>query len=393
MHRLCVPRCMRWYLVIYCPIIARSSINGPNIDEQVRLFAARVQARDNDCVPTLTEILQRSVDRFCVTEEGSSENIQDFVRLELTQLNKQGHPPPPFCRVNLLFRSISREYVERIMNILATPARNDFETHIDRTASKRVQTNVLPNHVKKLLKSFHVALQVLAPIMRKYAKLASPGELTPTCHADPRLKDIILGQRTGYSEEAVVESTIWFLKMLYEGDACYHQLSEKSADPDSGDTSFEKFSAEFQAAVNVETEPSPPLSVSVDPTVVSGLSPSQTTLVRSEKSKPSLRTPDTHPRHIVDQSFRSLSIANQETIFFGNLQEAVYKISVLNHESMNAVVHIRTLESYTMVLIKALDHLNQLQKSHKNIDDTLTAVLGDLRTAIGQSRPPAPKDV
>jgi len=68
-----------------------------------------------------------------------------------------------------------------------------------------------------------------------------------------------------------------------------------------------------------------------------------------------------------DASTRSLGIAHQTDVFFHNLQNVSLTISELGLEGTNAAIHIRTLASYTELLMKSLEHLESLQPEEKRI--------------------------
>ena len=79
-------------------------------------------------------------------------------------------------------------------------------------------------------------------------------------------------------------------------------------------------------------------------------------------------TNSTESTHLVDDaSTRSLGIAHQTDIFFHNLQNVSLTISELGLEGTNTAIHIRTLASYTELLMKSLEHLESLQSDEKRI--------------------------
>jgi hypothetical protein len=88
------------------------------------------------------------------------------------------------------------------------------------------------------------------------------------------------------------------------------------------------------------------------------------------------------PRQIVDQTFRSLSIVNEENIFGSNLATVVYNVTALNYQAVDVAVMARVLDSYIMVLIKALDQLEKLSNEEKRInarlEDVLLAIAGEI---------------
>ena len=66
-----------------------------------------------------------------------------------------------------------------------------------------------------------------------------------------------------------------------------------------------------------------------------------------------------------DASTRSFAIAHQTELFIGNLQNVTFTIAELSLEAVNAAVHIRTLSSYTELLIKSLEHFEILESEEQ----------------------------
>ena len=103
-------------------------------------------------------------------------------------------------------------------------------------------------------------------------------------------------------------------------------------------------------------------------------------------SEGSLELSPAIPRQIVDQTFRSLSIVNEENIFGNNLATVVYNVTRLNYQAVDVAVMARVLDSYIMVLIKASDQLEKLSVEEKRINGKLAVVLQEIKTEIGISK-------
>ena len=378
--------------MLQSPIIAFLPRLQATIDQQVLQFASVVDEKSNACLPLLTDTMEKAVKRFSGTEDDTSENINQFVGEILAGRRDVDSSIPAYCGENMLFRSITREQVEKIMSVLAEPAKLKFEEHIKSPALPRTLSNVDNDSMGALLKCCHIALEVLGPVMRKYAKFSSASDrgLRSTCENDTILKEIILGIPNGFAKTSIVDNTIYFLDLLFRADKCYHATHpDKLSDSIPEDVPFLKFEENFMQIVSGPPSPvvtSPPSTASISPPNIP-----DAVDVSIQRGVPA--DPSTEPRRIEDQSFRSLSIVNEESIFFANLAPIVYRISKLSIESVRAAVYIRTLHSYIMVLTKALDHLGQLQSSRRTIGDKLTAVLAEVKSAIGQPQVTAPRAV
>ncbi len=108
------------------------------------------------------------------------------------------------------------------------------------------------------------------------------------------------------------------------------------------------------------------------------LSTQQSTLVAGDETKAAVSPP------VDDQSLRLVTVARQQRMLFSNLQRVVFVISQSNLHAVHAAVHLRVLESYIMVVTKALDQFQSLTESKEGIEGKLKDVLSQVSIAIGK---------